>query len=334
MRGGVFVLGVIYPLGVALLIPVSSAAYASGGVNPIPATLPRQPSAVAPAAARPLQPVTTVLAPSALDQLSSDLASIAAQSGGRVGISLQELSGPRRTSLSINGGQSFYAASAYKAPLLMAEAQQIAAGRVSPSDVLCYDPSDAEDGWFADYDDGSCFSRQDLAVRAGRYSDNTAARILVRYLCGPNALNAFARSIGMVSSALWIPHTTTADDRAQAWINEELGRLGGARAQQWLYPILTHTAFEQGIPAGMPGGVAVVHKVGSLNGTENDSAYVTDGRVSYVLAVAVEAPDEVTGFSLIAQVSARVFQYERGRPSFVVPVIASPAAPAWPDRRH
>ncbi|TMG29593.1 MAG: serine hydrolase, partial [Chloroflexi bacterium] len=326
---------VIYPLGVALLIPVSSAAYPSLAA----ATMPAARTAPLPAislvvATTPPPPVTTVLAPSDADRLRRDLTAIAAGSGRRVGISLQELSGPRRTSLSINGGQSFYAASAYKLPLLMAQAQQIAAGQVRPSDVLCYEPSDAEDGWFADYDDGSCFSRQDLAVRAGRYSDNTAARILVRYLGGPNALNAFARSIGMGSSALWIPNTTTPDDLAQAWINEELGRLGGARAQQWLYPILTHTAFEQGIPAGMPGGVAVVHKVGSLNGTENDSAYVTDGRVSYVLAVAVEGPDEVTGFSLIAQVSARVFQYERGRPSFVVPVIASPASPAWPDRRH
>jgi len=334
MRGGVFVLGVIYPLAVALLIPVSSAAYASGGANPVPATLPRQPSAVAPAAARSLQPVTTVLAPSALDQLSSDLASIAARSGGRVGISLQELSGPRRTSLSINAGQSFYAASAYKAPLLMAEAQQIAAGRVGPSDVLCYDPSDAEDGWFTDYNPGSCFSRQDLAVRAGRYSDNTAAHILVRYLGGPNALNAYAKSIGMGGSALWIPNTTTPNDLSQAWVNEALGRLGGAPAQGWLYPILTHTASEQGIPPGVPAGVAVVHKVGSMYGTENDSGYVTDGRIAYVLSVAVDGPDEVSGFSVIARVSARIWQYERSRPDYVAPIIASPAPPVWPDRHH
>jgi beta-lactamase class A len=335
VRGGIFLRGAIYPLGVALLIPVSSAAYSSPGVDSVPAAQPEPlPAASLLVAPTPPPPVTTVLGPSDADQLRSDLAAIAARSGGRVGISLQELSGPRRASLSINGGQGFIAASAYKLPLLMSEAQQIAAGQVSPSDVLCYEPADAEDGWFTDYDDGACFSRQDLAIRAGRYSDNTAARILVRYLGGPDALNAFARSIGMGSSALWIPNTTTPDDLVQAWTNEQLGRLGGSAARQWLYPILTHTAFEKGIPAGVPGGVTVAHKVGSLSGTENDSAYVTDGVVSYVLAVAVDGPDEATGFSVIAQVSARVFRYERGRPNFVVPVIASPAPPAWPDRRH
>src|SRR5438045_9269005 len=41
--------------------------------------------------------VMTILAPSAFDQLRSDLEAIARASGGRVGISLQELSGPRRT---------------------------------------------------------------------------------------------------------------------------------------------------------------------------------------------------------------------------------------------
>src|SRR5205807_5854129 len=130
---------------------------------------------------------------------------IAAADAGRVSISLQELSGPRRTSISLNGNRSFYAASTYKLPLLMAEAQQIASGQVSPSDVLCFDPTDAEDGWFTDYAPGSCYTRDDLAVRTGRYSDNTAAHILVRYLGGPDALNGYARSIGMSASALWSP---------------------------------------------------------------------------------------------------------------------------------
>ena len=283
---------------------------------------------------RAVPPITTMLAPTAVDQLQADIAAIGARSGAHVGIDLEELSGPRRTSLAINGNQNFYAASAYKLPLLMAEAQQIAAGQVSPSDLLCYDPSDQEDGWFTDYDIGTCFSRQDLAVRTGRYSDNTAAHILVRYLGGPNALNAYANSIGMTSSALWDPNTTTPTDLSSAWVGEVLGRLGGSAAQQWLFPILSHTAFEQGIPAGLPGGVTVVHKVGTMYGVENDSAYVTNGRISYVLTVAVSGPDEATGWSVIARISQRIWQHEAARPDFVAPVSGSPRPPVWPDRRH
>lgn len=277
--------------------------------------------------------MTTVITPSAFDQLQVDLQTIAAQSVAQVGISLQELSGPRRNSLSLNGSQSFYAASAYKVPLLMAEAQQIASGEVSRSDELCFDPSDAEDGWFTDYNDGSCFTRDELAMRAGRYSDNTAAHILVRYLGGPDALNSYAKSIGMTASALWIPNTTTTDDLAAAWLNEALGRLGGAPAQRWLYPVLTHTANEQGIPAGLPGTAMVVHKVGTMYGTENDSAYVVNGEIAYVLSVSVDGLDEAAGWSLIARISGRIWQYELGRPQFVVPVIP-PEAPRQPDNRY
>lgn len=339
----------IMPLVLALLPLVASAAYPGPGLTSaaVDSPSPKQPATASSGSPGPLvtsaevtitrvPPITTVLLPTAIDQLRADLTAIAVRSGAQVGIDLEELSGPRRTSLAINANQTFYAASAYKLPLLMAEAQQIAAGQVSASDVLCYDPSDQEDGWFTDYDIGTCFSRQDLATRAGRYSDNTAAHILVRYLGGPDALNAYARSIGMSSSALWDPNTTTPADLSAGWVNEVLGRIGGTPAQQWLFPILTHTAFEQGIPAGVPGGVTVVHKIGSMYGVENDSAYVSNGRISYVLAVAVSGPDEATGWSLIAQISQRVWQHETSRPDFVsTPATTpSPSAPLWPDRRH
>ena len=350
MRGesGRFLLRLaVFPLLMALLPVIASAAYP--GSSPVSAAVVSasrapdrapQPDPIGKAASlevntKPVPPITTVLAPSALEQLQGDLSKIAASSGGRVGFSLTELSGPRRTTISSGAGQSFYAASAYKLPLLMAEAQQIASGQASPSDSLCYDPSDQEDGWFTDYDLGTCFSRQELARRAGIYSDNTAARILVRYLGGPDVLNAYARSAGMRASALWVPNTTTPDDLATAWVNEALGRLGGVAAQAWLYPLLTHTASEQGIPAGVPGSVTVVHKVGTLSGSENDSAHVISGRLTYVLSVAIDGTDEATGWTTIAQISSRIWRYESSRPDYVVVAAsAEPAAPIWPDRRH
>lgn len=333
MRGGP--LGVLLHLGMylvlaSLLTLVGSVAYASQAVTAPAAALSRQQGQFAHPvpAATPAPPVTTVLAASAFDQLRSDLATIAAQSGAQVGIGLQELSGPRRNAYSLNGNQSFYAASAYKVPLLMAEAQQIVSGQANRSDVLCFDPTDAEDGWFDDYDVGSCFTRDELALRTGRYSDNTAAHILVRYLGGPDALNSYAKSIGMGASALWIPNTTTPDDLTAAWVNEALGRLGGAAAQRWLFPLLTHTANEEGIPAGLPASATVVHKVGTMYGTENDSASIVHGQTSYVLAVAVDGVDEALGWSLIARISARIWQYESSRTDYVVPVFVTPSAPS------
>jgi beta-lactamase class A len=325
---------IMHPLIIGLLVLPGSGIVGTPTVSVLPKTLQSRRPLVPPAPqAVDELPVTTVITPSAFDQLQGDLQTIAAQSGARVGISLQELSGPRRNSLSLNGNQSFYAASAYKVPLLMAEAQQIASGEASPSDDLCFEPGDAEDGWFSDYAEGSCFTREELAWRAGRYSDNTAAHILVRYLGGPDALNNYAKSIGMTASELWIPNTTTTNDLASAWVNEALGRLGDAPAQRWLYPVLTHTANERGIPAGLPSTATVVHKVGTMYETENDSAYVANGGIAYVLSVSVDGLDETAGWSVIAHVSARVWHYELGRPEYVLPVIP-PEAPRQPENRY
>jgi beta-lactamase class A len=330
-----------YGLAVALLVSLGSGAYAQTSAPPKRAatalrhTSPRPTPRALKVAARPsvAPTLTTVIEPSAFDQLRSDLTAMAGQSGAQVGISLQELSGRGRQTLSLNGGQGFYAASEYKLPLLMAEAQQVAAGQVSPADSLCFDPTDAEDGWFQDYEPGSCFSRADLVSRTGIYSDNTAARILVRYLGGPDALNGYARTAGMANSALWDPNTTTADDLTAIWVNEALGQLGGPAAQGWLYPNLTHTAAEAGIPAGIHAGARVVHKTGDMYGTENDAADVSNGSMHYVLAVCVSGLDEVSGWNLIQRISARIWQYEVGRPDYPTPIIAPPA-PRLHDGRH
>src|SRR5260370_32357382 len=66
-----------------------------------------------------------------------------------------------------------------------------------------------------------------------------------------------------------------------------------------------------GYPGRLPASVTVVHKVGTMYGTENDAAYI-----------------------VVAQISARTWEYELGRPAFVAPVVATPAAPSLVLNRH
>jgi len=96
MRGGparALLRSVIYVLLAFLLTLVGTAAYASQNTTSLPsAAVSRQQPTIARAlpSATPSLPVTTVLAASAFDQLRSDLMTIAAHSGARVGISMQE----------------------------------------------------------------------------------------------------------------------------------------------------------------------------------------------------------------------------------------------------
>ena len=137
----------------------------------------------------------------------------------------------------------------------------------------------------------------------------------------------------MANTTLWDPNTTTADDLTAVWVNETLGHLGGPAAQGWLYPNLTHTTAEAGIPAGIPAGARVVHKTGDMYGTENDAADVSKGSLHYVRAICVAGLDEASGWNLIQRISARVWQYEAGRPDYPKPIVASPA-PKIHDARH
>jgi beta-lactamase class A len=241
-------------------------------------------------------------------RLLSQLQAVVAGTRARVGVAVVDLRGlePRRTEL--NAGATFTAASTYKFVALMASAERIAAGSMRASDRLCYRSSQAEEGWFKDYAPGRCFSRQTLATRAGQYSDNTAGHMLVDSLGGGAALNAYARSHGAARSSFYYPNRTTAGDLASLWTSEARGYAGGQAAQQWLYPLLTRTAFEKGIPAGVPGSVRAVHKVGWIDSTVNDAALVTAPGVSYVLVVTTDGLGADPAWALVARISAVVWR--------------------------
>jgi beta-lactamase class A len=245
--------------------------------------------------------------PRSFSGLQSEVESLIQNAGAQGGVSLIELAGSSPQSWSLSGDESYVAASTYKLPLLMEEAQNIASGAASANDSVCYDSGDWEDGWFGDYVAGSCFTRGELDRRVGTYSDNTAAHILVRADGGTDALNAYARAHGATESQFYDPNETTSGDLARLWQNEATGGAGGTAAQQYLYPLLTNTAYEDGIPAGVPQGTTVVHKIGILDGELNDAALVTSGpHGAYVLTVCTDGGS----WSLVADIAHAVAQFE------------------------
>jgi beta-lactamase class A len=242
-------------------------------------------------------------------RMLAELQSVVSSTRARVGITVVDLSysRPRRTEL--NAGATFIAASTYKFVALMANAERIAAGSFKATDRLCYRRSQYEDGWFRDYKAGQCYSRQTLATRAGQYSDNTAGHMLVDSIGGGKALNAYAKSRGATHSAFYYPNQTTASDLASLWTAEAQGEAGGQVAQQWLYPILTQTAFERGVPAGVPSSARVVHKVGWIDSTVNDAALVTGPNARYVVVITTDKLGGDPGWALVARLSAVVWKY-------------------------
>jgi beta-lactamase class A len=235
-------------------------------------------------------------------------------SGGSVGIALVELGGSSPLTWDYNGSEVFTAASTYKLAALMLEAENVASGATDPNGVVCYEDADYESGWFDDYADGMCYTRSELARRAGLYSDNTAGHMLVRDVGGADALNAWAAAAGAKNSVFFTDNVTSAADLAALWSAEAKGTLGGAAAQAWLYPMLTGTRTESGVPAGVQGKSAVVHKTGTIDQVENDAALITAGpNGAYVLVVMTDGLGGGAGWQLIASVASDTWSFEAAR---------------------
>ena len=266
-------------------------------------------ASAAPAAARP------DASRPGFDGLQRTVTQVLAAAGTDGGVTLTELEGPSPQTWSLDGDQRFTAASTYKLPLLMEEAQNVASGRWHGTDSLCYQDGDLEDGYYSDYQTGTCMSRSQLEHRVGLNSDNTAAHILVRYDGGTTALNRYAQAHGARASVFYDPNTTNSNDLARLWVDEAGGRAGGRTAQQYLYPMLTRTSFEDGIPAGVPRGTTVVHKIGVVDDVVNDAALVPKGpRGAYVLTICTQGgPGGDAGWKVLADISRAVWQYEATR---------------------
>jgi beta-lactamase class A len=246
--------------------------------------------------------------------LTASVEQLVVASGGSAGVTLVELGGATPLVWAFNGTRVFTAASTYKLAALLMEAENIAAGTTDPNGLVCYQDSDYEDGWFDDYAAGACFTRSEVARRAGLDSDNTAGHMLVRDLGGADVLNAWAASVGATDSVFFTDNTTSSNDLATLWAAEAKGGLGGTAAQAWLYPLLTGTATEAGIPAGVASRSAVVHKTGALDTVENDAALVRSGpNGAYVLTVMTDGVGGDAGWQLIASVSSIIWSFEAAR---------------------
>jgi beta-lactamase class A len=292
------------------LAPSTPATSAQGSIAP--ALAPVRTGNIGPSGAVTLAPIPSVTRD--ISQMTLTVDALIASSGGAAGMTLIELGGNDPVSWSVNGDQVFTAASTYKLAALMLEAENIATGKTDPNGVVCFQDADYESGWFDDYADGVCFTRTELAVRAGIYSDNTAGHMLVRDVGGAEVLNAWAASVGATSSQFFAGNTTTAADLAVLWDAEAQGELGGAVAQAWLYPMLTDTRTESGVPAGVGGGVTVVHKTGTIDFVEDDAALVTSGPDgAYILTVMTDGLGGTGGWQLIAEISATLWQFEAAR---------------------
>ena len=241
--------------------------------------------------------------------------------------------------LQINPDISFHAASTMKVPVMMEIFRQAAAGKISLRQRLSIKND------FASIVDGSHYSLtaesdsdQTLYTRIGQtetirelirlmitVSSNLATNILIERVT-PERVMDLMHTIGATHIRVLrgvedgkafqqgLNNTTTARDLMIILRRIAERRAVSQKASDEMIKIMLDQKFNEGIPAGLPAGVRVSHKTGSITKVNHDAAIVyPPGRKPYVLVVLERGiEDEKVAHKLIADISRVIYEAATG----------------------
>ncbi|MFC3691016.1 class A beta-lactamase [Chenggangzhangella methanolivorans] len=224
----------------------------------------------------------------ARDRFAATLDALEAKSGGRLGVALVEVGGPRRWSS--RGSERFPITSTFKTLLAASVLARVDAGTESLDRRLPVTAADlVEHSPFAQSRVGGEASVRDLCEATMTLSDNASANLLLPSVGGPKGLTRFARSIGDPESRLdriepalneaapGDPRDTTTPEAMALSVErlvfgEVLTPSSRGALTRWLVDGRTGAAR---LRAGLPQGWAAGDKTGGgANGTANDVAVI------------------------------------------------------------
>jgi beta-lactamase class A len=238
----------------------------------------------------------------------------------------------------INAGTEFHAASTMKVPVMVELFHQAAEGRLTLDDMIpvtnrfksIVDGSPFELSATEDSDGdiyraiGQTRSYRALCEAMITRSSNLAANILIDRL-GPENIQKTTVALGasgmhvlrgvedQKAFDLGMNNTTDADALATLFWKIGRGEAVSREASDEMLAILKRQEFNEGIPAGLPPGIVVAHKTGSITRIRHDAGVVYAPR-PYVLVVLVRGLDDAsTADTLTADISRLVAPLGRPR---------------------
>lgn len=233
--------------------------------------------------------------------------------GGQASVVVHNLSDGRYAAA--NESQVWYAASTFKAAVLLTAYQQRDAGELNFDEIVTLEEKYAADDLgtldYLELKSGDQISIRDAVKGMIIVSDTSLATLMTEKVSG-NAVDATLRSIGATTMSVNsrdLP--TTALDLAQLMIAIVAGQGVTAESRDEMLSLLAQEWFTQGIIASLPGGTQYAHKSGSLGDNIHDAAIVWGPAGPYVITVMTDGSG---GWSPIAAVSSAVWQYFEANP--------------------
>jgi beta-lactamase class A len=243
------------------------------------------------------------------DAVNSALASFS----GQASVVVHNLADGRYTAL--NESKVWYAASTFKAAILLTAYQQRDAGTLDfDKQVVLEDKYAEDDLGTLDYlhlKAGDLVTIRD-AVKGMIVVSDTPLAVLMQDQVGGNNVDAALRSIGaetMSVNSHDLP--TTALDLAELMIAMAAGQGVTAESRDEMLGLMAQEWFTDGIVAGLPAGTQYAHKSGSYGPNIHDAAIVWGPAGPYVIVVMT---DGSAGWDPIAAVSSAVWDYFSANP--------------------
>lgn len=227
---------------------------------------------------------------------------------GTYGVYVESLADGKAFGLRQN--EVFPAASLMKLPIMLSVYQAVEQGKAGLDDVYVLQASDQLPGTtLSTVLPGSSWTYRQLLQFSGQTSDNSAALILLR-LFGREALQEAMNSAGMGQSD-FDQDETTPEDVGAFFSRLYNGSLISQDHRDELLSFLSQTIFDNWMPADLPEGVRVAHKVGIEDGAYSDGGIIF-GEKPFVLVVMSQGSDPDEAPKATAEIAKMAYGYEEG----------------------
>lgn len=249
--------------------------------------------------------------PSSLSELQAVLEAFLSEQCGNYGIYLIDLK--TGAEAGVLSDHLFPTASTYKLPMVMYILDEVAHGRASLDEEITYTEEDWVDGaglLKRDVKEGDAVKVRQLVELSIQESDNIAAEMLRRRFRSEAMFN-YLRNLGG-SQFYYDPESYGTTPREMAGYLAALYRgegIADPALVEYLLNLLTHTAWNDRIDAGVPDAVPVAHKVGTWEGVINDAALVLLPERPYVLVFYSEGVQWDDALAISADVSRFVYEF-------------------------
>jgi len=216
-----------------------------------------------------------------------------------------------KETFSINGQRQFQAASLNKMPLLVTLYQLADAGKINLDTIYQLRAEDkrAGAGSLAGRPEGYKITYRQMAELMGQQSDNTAFNIL-SHLVGEKKVQEVIDNLGMknTSFADW---AMTPEDLGLLFRKLYQEKIVSDKSRDEILNYLTNTIWETRIPAGLPKGVRVAHKIGSEVGVVSDAGIIFAQR-PFVLVIMSEDVNEIEAGKALPEITAKIYAWHEG----------------------